>query len=132
MSQFNKENTPHHILPSDSNTKQEDETQKDFKPNNKKFLINSARIIEKNPTEDGKYNHKTEIEEVGVVIQTNNDASMARDEKVMQAEQNEYYVFFNRLLYSKKCIVIYALVIVFDCAGIGNLVASYFIERLSK
>ena len=133
MSHFKPESDPQQALPSESNTKPEDETQKDFQHNNKKLLISKARIIENNQGNEieMKLPQKTQenIEEIGVIVGiNNNDASMARDEKVMQAEQNEYYIFFNRFLYSKKCLIIYILILITDLVGIANLISSYFVK----
>jgi len=138
MSHLDNDNSiPHHqMLSSDPNTKAEDETQKDFRHNHKKLLISSARIIDKINTDtmvEIKLPQKTQEnqEDVGVV-QTNIDASMARDDKVMQAEQNEYYIFFNRFLYSQKCIIIYVIIIVIDIVGMANLIASYAVKNISN
>ncbi len=130
-----KESIHQEILTSDPIAKQEDDTQNDFKQNNKKLMLSSNRMsIDKTENENMKLPQKTQdnMEEVDVVVPTNPENDLARDEKVLQAEQNEYYVFLNRFLYSKKCVVVYCFIIILDLCGLGNLVAFYISKKISK
>lgn len=123
MSSNFQPNIPHNILPSETDVKRDDETQHNFKPNTKKLIISTARII------SDKQNDDDNIKLPQKTLENNEDnltsVDISKDDKVLKAEQNECYVTIDRFMSSKNCIMIYIIIILLTCCGLVNIIIFY-------
>jgi hypothetical protein len=102
---------------------------------NKIILVSNARIVKEKEELEGIELKHTQIQKPDFGIEeipTNAANEDNKDDDILQAEQSEYFVFFNRLFNSKKFLIVYIIIMILILIGISNFFLSFFYSEISK